>query len=63
MVNPTVSCACTASVLPSSSRTYNTVLVPALDRAMRKRGDPMDVFKKMTGKDADELWKEYTGTL
>lgn len=53
----------TAVWLAWSSRTYHMGLVPALDRAMRKREDPMDVFKKLTGKDADELWKEYTGTL
>jgi len=42
-----------------SSRTYHMGLVPALDRAMRKREDPMLVFKTLTGKDADELWKEF----
>lgn len=53
----------TAVWLAWTSRTYNMGLVPALDRAMRKREDPMDVFKTLTGKDADELWKEYVGTL
>jgi hypothetical protein len=42
-----------------SGRTYHMGLVPALDRAMRKREDPMLVFKALTGKDADELWKEF----
>ena len=38
-------------------------LVPALDRAMRKKEDPMLVFGKLTGKSADDLWKEYIATL
>lgn len=53
----------TAVWLAWASRTYNMGLVPALDRAMRKREDPMLVFGKMTGKSADDLWKEYVATL
>lgn len=49
----------TAMWLAWSSRKYHMGLVPALDRAMRKREDPMPVFKSLTGRDADELWKEF----
>lgn len=42
-----------------ASKKYNMGLVPALDRALRKREDPMPVFQKITGKDADALWKEF----
>jgi hypothetical protein len=41
------------------SRKYDKRIVPALDRAMRKREDPMPLFEKMTGKDAAALWKEF----
>lgn len=43
-----------------TSRKYNMALVPSLDLAMRNRQDPMDVFKKLTGKTADELWTEFS---
>lgn len=42
-----------------ASKKYDMGLVPALDRALRKREDPMPLFGKLTGKDADELWKEF----
>lgn len=42
-----------------AGKKYNQGLVPALDRAQRKREDPMPVFEKLTGKDADALWKEF----
>lgn len=41
------------------SRKYNMALVPALDEAMRKGEDPMPIFRKLTDKDPDELWKEF----
>ncbi|MEQ1936073.1 MAG: basic secretory protein-like protein, partial [Fimbriimonadaceae bacterium] len=53
----------TAVWLAWCSRTYNMGLVPALDRAMRKREDPMPVFEKLTGKSPDTLWKEYVESL
>ncbi|MBX3118531.1 MAG: DUF4157 domain-containing protein [Fimbriimonadaceae bacterium] len=49
----------TAYFLAWTSRKYNMGLVPALDAACRTRKDPMPVFKDLTGKDADELWKEF----
>lgn len=49
----------TAWWLAWSSQKYNRGLVPALDRALREGKDGMDVFEKMTGKDADQLWQEF----
>lgn len=43
------------------SRKYDMRLVPALDKAMRDREDPMPLFEKVTGKSPDELWKEFVG--
>jgi hypothetical protein len=45
-----------------ASRKYNMSLVPALDKAMRDREDPMPVFQKLTGKSAQELWDEFAKT-
>lgn len=53
----------TAVWLAWVSRTYDMRLVPQLDRAMRMREDPMEVFPRLTKKKADELWKEFTSTL
>lgn len=52
----------TAMWLAWAGRSYHMGLVPALDRAMRKREDPMPVFKRLTGKDAEELWKEFVAS-
>lgn len=52
----------TAYFLAWTSRKYNMGLVPALDRALRKREDPMPVFKELTGKEPAELWKEFVAT-
>ncbi len=41
---------------------YDRRLVPMLDGEMRNRRDPMPVFQKLTGKDADTLWKEFLAT-
>lgn len=49
----------TAYFLAWSSRKYNQALVPELDRVLRKAGDPMPVFVKLTGKSADDLWAEF----
>ncbi len=38
---------------------YDMRLVPSLDSVLRKGEDPMPVFKEMTGKDIDDLWKEF----
>lgn len=53
----------TAVWLAWASRKYDMRLVPALDKAMRDRQDPMPLFEKVTGKSADDLWKEFVGTL
>lgn len=53
----------TAVWLAWASRKYDMRLVPALDKAMRDREDPMPLFEKVTGKNADDLWKEFVGTL
>lgn len=37
-------------------------IVPALDRAMRRKEDPMPVFEQMTALTVDELWKEFIAT-
>ncbi len=42
---------------------YDMRLVPALDRAMRHKEDPMPLFEKMTGKTPDALWKEFIESL
>jgi hypothetical protein len=49
----------TAYWLAWASRRYDMRLVPELDRAMRNREDPMPVFERVTGKDADALWSEF----
>ena len=41
------------------SQKYDRRLVPALDRALRNKQDPMPIFKEMTGKSPEELWKEF----
>lgn len=52
----------TAYWLAYCAKKYDMSLVPALDKAMRDRKDPMPVFKELTGKDPDELWKEFLAT-
>ena len=49
----------TAYFLAWVGKKYDLRLVPALDAALRKGQDPMPVFSKMTGKAAEELWKEF----
>jgi hypothetical protein len=49
----------TAYFLAWASRKYHMGLVPALDAVLRKGEDPMPVFERMTGKDADKLWQEF----
>jgi hypothetical protein len=49
----------TAYWLAYVSRKYDRRLVPALDRELRKGNDPMPVFTQLTGKSADDLWKEF----
>lgn len=53
----------TAVWLAWASKKYDMRLVPALDKAMRDREDPMPLFEKVTGKNADDLWKEFVATL
>ena len=53
----------TAAFLAWSSRKYDMRLVPALDRAIRERRDPLTEFTRLTGKDVDALWAEYVATL
>lgn len=49
----------TAYWLAWASKKYDLGLVPALDKAMRDREDPMPIFEKLTGKNPDDLWKEF----
>ncbi len=49
----------TAVWLAWCGRKYNMGLVPALDRAMRKRQDPLPEFKRLTGKEPQELWDAF----
>ncbi len=49
----------TAYFLAWVSRRYDMRLVPALDLALRKAEDPMPVFAKLTGKQVEDLWKEF----
>jgi len=49
----------TAYWLAWASKQYDARLVFELDRALRHREDPMAVFTKLTGKDADALWTEF----
>jgi len=53
----------TAYWLAWVSRKYDMRLVPALDREMRKGKDPNPIFEKMTGKTAEDLWKEFVASL
>jgi hypothetical protein len=49
----------TAYFLAWVSRRYDMRLVPTLDLALRKSEDPMPVFQRLTGKNVEELWKEF----
>ena len=49
----------TAYWLAWVARKYDMRLVPALDKELRRGKDPMPVFEKITGKDADALWAEF----
>jgi hypothetical protein len=49
----------TAYWLAWASKQYDARLVFELDRALRHREDPLAVFTKLTGKDADALWTEF----
>jgi len=49
----------TAMWLAWCSRTHDMRLVPALDLALRNGEDPLPVFEKLCGKNADELWKDF----
>jgi hypothetical protein len=53
----------TAMWLAWCSRKYDMRLVPALDKALRDREDPMPLFKSLTGREPEELWKEFVETL
>lgn len=53
----------TAAFLAWTGHRYHMGLVPALDRAMRKREDPLSEFVRLTGKDVETLWKEFVATL
>lgn len=49
----------TGSFLAWAGKKHDLRLVPALDAALRKGEDPMPVFEKLCGKNAEELWKEF----
>lgn len=49
----------TAVWLAWISKKYDMRIVPSLDFKMRQGKDPMPVFEKLTGKDADALWQEF----
>jgi len=53
----------TASFLAWASKKYDSRLVPMLDSALRKAADPMPVFRSVTGKSADDLWKEFLAAV
>lgn len=53
----------TAMWLAWCSRKHHMGLVPALDRALRNREDPMPVFEKLIGKGPDDLWKEFVAGI
>ncbi|MCB8932923.1 MAG: DUF4157 domain-containing protein [Chthonomonadaceae bacterium] len=53
----------TAYWLAWVSRQYDMGLVPALDRALRHGDDPMPLFHKLTGKDAQALWDEFVASV
>jgi len=49
----------TAMWLAWCSRAHDMRLVPALDLALRNGEDPLPLFEKLCGKDAEALWKEF----
>jgi hypothetical protein len=53
----------TAVWLAWAARKYNYALVPCLDKAMRDSRDPMPIFAKLTGKNADDLWREFVAEV
>jgi hypothetical protein len=53
----------TAYFLAWAGKKYDLRLVPSLDRALRHAEDPMPVFISVTGKSADDLWKEFATAI
>lgn len=51
----------TAMWLAWCSRAYDLRLVPALDLALRNGEDPLPLCRKLCGKNAEALWKEFVG--
>lgn len=49
----------TAMWLAWCSRAHDLRLVPALDLALRNGEDPLPLFEKLCGKNADALWREF----
>lgn len=49
----------TAYFLAWAGKRYDLSLVPKLDKALREARDPMPVFEAVTGKSADDLWREF----
>jgi hypothetical protein len=49
----------TAYFLAWAGKKHDLRLVPSLDEALRKGEDPYPVFAKLTGKAADDVWKEF----
>ncbi len=49
----------TAMWLAWCSRVHDLRLVPALDLALRNGEDPLPLFEKLCGKNADALWQEF----
>jgi hypothetical protein len=52
-----------AAFLAWLTEQYDKRLVPKLDAAMRSRTDPIPVFNEVCGRQVDDLWTEFTGTL
>ena len=53
----------TAYFLAWAGKKYDLRLVPQLDAALRKGEDPMPVFEKLCGKNADNVWKEFSAAV
>jgi hypothetical protein len=53
----------TAAFLAWVGQKHNLGIVPALDRAMRHKQDPLQEFVRLTGKPVDVLWTDFVATL
>ena len=53
----------TGAFLAWAVKTYDKDLVPSFNKVLRAGAYKTEIFKEATGKDVDELWKEFKETF